>query len=125
MKSKALERIFTGPGGYALAIGVAGVVIYLLWNKAAAAGKAAADTVGGVVSGNNAITDGTVYQGGGLAGTVGAATNAASGGVLEKFGTWLGGSIYDWTHPDTTSRTQLTADNYRNIDPLFYGVSPP
>lgn len=124
MNSKALERVLTGPGGYALAIGVAGLVIYLLWDKAAKAGAAAVDTVGGVVSGNNAITAGTVYQGGGVTGTLGAATDAASGGILSDFGTWLGGTVYDLTHATATSRSQLTAENYRNTDPNFYEVPP-
>lgn len=57
-------------------------------------GKAAAEAAGGVVSGNNAITRGTPYAGAGVAGTVGAATNAASGGVLQRAGESLGGWLY-------------------------------
>lgn len=59
------------------------------------------DMVGGVLSGNNAITEGArtdAYTGAGVIGTLGAATDRISGGVLSRFGEWLGGSIYDITH---------------------------
>ena len=122
MKTAHLEKVISSPGFMILA---GGVVVWLLWDKLTGTVKAAGETVGGAISGNNAITAGTVYQGGGVAGTLGAATNAASGGLFEKWGTWIGGTVYDLTHPDTTSRTQLTADNYRSIDPNFYEVPPP
>jgi hypothetical protein len=60
----------------------------------------AADLAGGLVSGDNAITRGTVYQGTGVAGTLGAAANSASGGALESVGDWIGGKIFDWTHDE-------------------------
>lgn len=65
--------------------------------------------LGGFFTGNNALTqnaknaDGTsqtAYQGAGVVGTVGAATNAVSGGWLSTFGDWLGGGLYDATHSD-------------------------
>jgi len=79
---------------------VAGVVVYFLGRQIAkGAGDAAGavlDAVGGAVTGNNALTQGTPYEGVGFGlGTLGAATNAASGGVLGRFGSWLGGQIYD------------------------------
>jgi len=73
---------------------------------ASAAGDVADATVG-AVTGNNTITataktaDGqatTAYQGKGILGTMGAATNAASGGYLASVGEWIGGKAYDWTH---------------------------
>ena len=71
--------------------------------------KAVADTAAGLVSGNNAITQNqtnaagektTAYQGAGVLGTVGAATNAASGGVLASVGETVGGWFYEITHTD-------------------------
>ena len=112
MKSPNLSKLFTSEAGMILA---GGLVVWLLWDKitgsVAAAGSAAVNTVGGVVSGNNAITQGTDYEGAGVAGTLGAATDAASGGLFSDFGTWLGGSIYDWTHPAET-RKQSVTPNY-------------
>ena len=72
------------------AAGAVAVVAYVLKQY----GKAAAEAVGGAVSGNNAITRGTPYQGAGVAGTVGAATNAASGGALQRAGESLGEWLY-------------------------------
>lgn len=56
---------------------------------------------GGIVSGNNALTKGTVYEGGGvLFGTVGAAVNSATGGAGVAVGEKLGNWAYDFTHTD-------------------------
>lgn len=58
----------------------------------------------GMVSGNNAITRSatnaagqpvSAYEGAGVLGTLGAATNAASGGLLASAGQWLGGLAFD------------------------------
>lgn len=66
-----------------------------------------ADTAVGAVTGNNYLTahatnsDGTpqtAYQGVPVLGTLGAATNAVSGGYLADFGSWLGQKTYDLTH---------------------------
>ncbi len=62
----------------------------------------------GLVTGDNALTKGatnaagqkvTAYQGAGVLGTLGAATNAASMGYLATAGQWLGSTVYDLTHP--------------------------
>lgn len=75
----------------------------------AGVGAAAAETVAGVVTGNNAITqsaknaDGvpvSAYEGAGVLGTLGAATNAASGGWLATGGEKLGGWVYNLLHSD-------------------------
>lgn len=102
--------------GYAILIGagvVAVVVLTLFFKKQA---TEAVKGVGGLVSGDNALTRGTVYEGAGVAGTLGAATNAATGGLLETFGSWLGGKVYDVTHPDEgvtlQTRKQATQDNF-------------
>lgn len=64
---------------------------------------------GGLVSGNNALTqnqhnaDGTpqtAYIGAGIPGTLGAAANTASGGIFSSIGDWFGGGLYDLTHSD-------------------------
>jgi hypothetical protein len=55
---------------------------------------------GGLVSGNNAITDGTRYAGSGIVATPAAIADAASGGTLSALGGWLGSKVYDWTHDE-------------------------
>lgn len=79
-----------------------GGLILLTW-----AGKkavdAAVDTGKGIATGNNALTKGTSYEGAGIVGTLGAAANEASGGFLEKLGSSIGGTLYDWIHPDESN----------------------
>jgi hypothetical protein len=72
---------------------------------------ALAKGAGGLVSGNNALTQGaknadgskqTAYQGAGVAGTLGAGANAASGGVFSTVGEFFGGipqAVGDWWSP--------------------------
>ena len=84
---------------------------FLLWKGSKVAGdaiNAATDVAAGIVTGDNALTRNatdasgapvSAYQGAGIVGTVGAATNAASGGTLASFGSWLGTSTYDLLHP--------------------------
>lgn len=66
----------------------------------------------GLLTGNNALvknaTDSngkpvTAYQDKGVLGTLGAATNAVSGGYLATFGGWLGSTAYDLMHPSSGS----------------------
>lgn len=85
---------------YAVLLGVGAVVAIGIYLFAKREVGEAVKGVGGIVSGNNAVTRGTVYEGAGVLGTLGAATNSASGGVFERVGEWLGGSIYDLTHAD-------------------------
>jgi hypothetical protein len=63
----------------------------------------------GLLTGDNALTRGakdasgaptTAYLGQGAVGTIGAAANAASAGVLASFGGWLGRVAADITLPD-------------------------
>jgi hypothetical protein len=84
----------------------------------------------GLVSGNNALTQNqtdasgnqvTAYQGAGAAGTLGAAANSASGGLLASIGEWLGGAVADVTMPydpnspaSGTNRSQVVTPNYIN-----------
>jgi hypothetical protein len=80
----------------ALAVALLIGVVYYLGRKTIAD---AAAGLGGIVSGDNALTEGTDYQGAGVAGTLGAATNAASGGLLAEAGSWIGGKVFDIFHP--------------------------
>lgn len=88
-----------------LLIGGVAVLGLIAWNVLPKLAKGA----GGLVSGNNALTqnqhniDGsqqTAYVGAGIPGTLGAAANTASGGLFSSIGDWLGGGLYDMTHSD-------------------------
>lgn len=70
---------------------VGGVLAWKLSNVA----EEAVDTVGGVLTGENELTEGTPYEGAGVLGSLGAATNAISGGALQSIGEWTGSALYD------------------------------
>jgi hypothetical protein len=82
--------------------GAAVAVLLLVYYLAKKTIGAVVDTAGGVVSGNNPLTAGTPYAGAGVAGTLGAGVNVASGGFFESVGSHIGGWIYDLTHLDAT-----------------------
>lgn len=76
-----------------------------------------ADVTGGALTGNNMMTERatnaagertTAYEGAGVLGTVGAATNAVSGGVLSSVGEWMGAKAFEIFGPDTSSATSPT-----------------
>lgn len=94
---KAIEGLAADPVKLALGVGVVVLVVYLLGRQLV---KDVGGAVGGVVSGNNALTQGTPYQGAGIAGTLGAGANAASGGTLQTVGEKIGGWLYDWFNED-------------------------
>ena len=88
-------------------LGVALVAAYLLKKTAA-----------GMLTGNNALTQNakdangnpvTAYQNAGVLGTVGAATNAASGGVLASAGQWIGEKLFNATHSDPAAAPSTSA----------------
>lgn len=102
LASQALDNALPLAIGAAVIVGV----VYYLGRKTI---SDSADAVGGIVSGNNAVTRGTVYEGTGTLGTIGAATDAVSGGVLSA----VGEKISSWFTP-----TQTGADLYfRTIFP--------
>lgn len=77
----------------------AAVAAFVLW-KFTKIGATVAEALPGVVSGDNALTRSqsnaagervTAYEGAGVVGTVGAAANTASGGVLASAGQAIGG----------------------------------
>jgi len=88
-------------------------------------GKHLLSAAGGVITGDNALTQGTPYQGAGVPGTLGAVANDVSGGTLSTFGSWLGGLIpdgssqavsYNVIFPDGSRHyiqsSDVTADGY-------------
>jgi hypothetical protein len=100
--------------GYAVVIGVGVVAVVILYTFFKKEAQAVVEGVGGAVTGNNALTRGTPYEGAGVVGTLGAATNAATGGLLGRFGSWLGGAVFEATHSSVPlqSRKQATQDNF-------------
>ncbi len=63
------------------------IAVWYVLKKLGNFGDGAVDTLGGLVTGNNSITKGNAaFEGKGVAGTLGAAANKASGGGLESFG---------------------------------------
>lgn len=98
-----IPKIDLDPSTVAI-IAAAGVIGFLLWSKLPTVGEAVnttADMAGGVLTGNNAITQGArtnAYEGAGVLGTVGAATDRILGGVPSRVGESLGGWLYDLTH---------------------------
>jgi len=72
-------------------------------NAAGAAGTAVIDTASNIATGNTATAHGTPYEGKGIFGSLGLATDKLFGGGLSEFGGWIGDSIYDATHSDDAS----------------------
>jgi hypothetical protein len=88
------------------AIGIVTAVIVAQRAAAAISSSAGAvvDYGSGLVTGNNGITSTartTAYQGAGVFGTLGAATDAMFGGMLSQAGETIGGWVYDLTHGKT------------------------
>jgi hypothetical protein len=104
----------------------AGVVVYLLSRKLK---DAAADAVEAVAN----VNEGTPYEGWGAVGTLGNITNRLSGGVLERFGEWIGSSAFDVFHkpydpnnPNTPSlrKAATMASPTRPQDAEKYSLRP-
>jgi hypothetical protein len=71
--------------------GGAALLVFVVYYLARKTITDVAKGAGGIVSGNNALTEGTDYEGAGVLGTLGAATNTVLGGVPSMIGEWLGG----------------------------------
>jgi hypothetical protein len=95
-----------------LGCGIVAVMFVTWWGKRQL--KDVAGGVGGVISGNNVITSGTVYEGQGIAGTIGAAFNYASGGHLEELGSWIGGKMFDLLNKTSDPNNPKTPANVRS-----------
>lgn len=97
--SKALENPLHLALGVVLIIGV----VYFLARRTV---KDVAEVAGGIISGNNALTQNTAYEGAGVIGTLGAAANTASGGALASLGQKIGSGLFSIFGPkDTTPKT--------------------
>lgn len=122
MIDKLAKSAAAQPLQFALGVAIVGVVAYFIVKRATGA---AVETAVGVVTGDNALTKGTPYQGAGVLGTLGAAANAASGGHLQSIGESLGGWIYDLTHAEYDPSTGLqsapktVSDGARATDALW------
>lgn len=99
---------------------VAVLAVYLV-KKAADVAGSAVQGAGGLLTGNNGITAAatnmngdavTAYQGAGALGTLGAATNAVSGGTLASAGQWIGSKLYDIFNPTPPAN----ADTYTPVN---------
>lgn len=122
MMTKVAKLAAAQPIQFALGVAlVAGVGYFLVRHVGASAARAAA----GVVTGHNALTTGTPYEGKGVVGTLAGAANAASGGSLRSIGEALGGWFYDVTHreydPSAGLQTpaKTVADGARKTDSLW------
>lgn len=97
MIAKLAGKALDNPIQVAIGLGLVLGVVYFLSRKTITDVAAAA---GGVVSGDNWLTQGTPYQNKGVVGTVASAANSASGGALQSIGEALGGWLFDVTHQD-------------------------
>ena len=104
--SVKVPAVFKSEAGQYIALGVVALlVVYFVTKQAAKAAGAVASAAGGVLTGNNALTAGTPYQGAGVAGTLGAAANDVSGGVLQNVGDYIGNKLADWFQSAPTAAT--------------------
>lgn len=109
--SGAVDNLTKNPYVFVGGVIVLGVASYLLIKKIGADIKeqavSAAKGVGGLASGNNAITDAArtdAYKDAGIFGTLGATFDILGGGIFSKTGEWLGGVASDWTDQSTTAK---------------------
>lgn len=114
--AQALKTLSKSPAlGYALLGAVAIVGFVVVKNALAAgvsqvasaagtAGTAVLDTASGIATGNLASAQGTPYQGFGILGTLGLATDKLFGGGLSAFGGWIGSKVYDITNSSPTNQ---------------------
>lgn len=120
---KAVDKILENPIQLAIGVGLVVTLVYFLARKTAGD---AAQGVGGIITGNNAATRGTAYEGAGVVGTVAGSIDKASGGVLSSIGESLGGWFYDVTHKDYDPSTGLqsgakTVKNGASATDLLWG----
>lgn len=101
---KAIDKALQNPIQLAIGVGLVITLVYFLARKTAGD---AAQGAAGIITGNNAATRGTAYEGTGVVGTVAGSIDKASGGVLSSIGEALGGWFYDVTHEDYDPSTGL------------------
>lgn len=81
---------------------------------AGAVGTAVIQTAGDFATGSGALTANTPYQGDGILGSLGAATDKLFGGGLSAFGGWIGDKVYDATHGDSSPSLNLSNNGANN-----------
>jgi hypothetical protein len=74
-----------------LLAGGAALLLYVVYGLLRKTVTDTAKAAGGIITGNNAATAGTDYQDKGVAGTLGAVANRATGGALASAGSWIAG----------------------------------
>lgn len=94
--------------GLVIAGAVAALVVYYIIKNSAGAVASAAS---GVLSGNNALTQGTDYQGAGVLGTLGAATDKVGGGIFSSIGESIGGGLYSLFGTDYNPNAPASSTN--------------
>jgi len=105
--NKYVDKALSSPVQLAIGAGLIIGLVYFLGRKTI---TDAASGVGGILTGNNAITKDTPYENTGVVGTVAAAANKVSGGALQSIGEALGGWLYDATHADYDPNKGLQSD---------------
>src|SRR5690606_35306973 len=87
--TKAATKYLQKQNPLMLAAGAA-LVVGVLYYLARRTVTDVASAAGGIVSGNNAVTEGTAYEGKGILGTLGGVLNSALP-FLDDVGEWVGG----------------------------------
>lgn len=99
-----LDTLADSPLGLAVLLAVAGGIVYYAYTTIKHDAGAALDEANGLLSGNNATTQGAVdaqgnpvsaYVGAGILGTLGAESNKVSGGWFASEGEQLGDWLFD------------------------------
>lgn len=136
--SKAATAFLGSMGGQYAVLATVGIVGFIIIHNilkkdikqtAGAIGDGISDvaeSAGGVISGHNTIVESArtdAYAGAGVLGTVGAATDIASGGLFSQVGEWLGGKLADAQDyfdgdPNPSASIQSSTGN-----PFAYGTS--
>ena len=123
---EGIVKFLESPAGLAVAVVGGGLVLYLAYKAISKTASAAAGAAAGLVSGNNAITANqttwsgqstNAYEGKGVAGTLGAAANSASGGALASIGNWVGGALYNLfgSNPNPNGGTNNASGTGSNV----------
>jgi hypothetical protein len=119
LMSTAIDKALANPVQLALGAAIVLGVVYVLGRKTL---TDAGGAVAGAVSGNNAATRGTPYEGAGVLGTMGAVVNDASGGLFQQWGEAIGGWVYDVTRSPGW-RSDVTGKFLRDADVLAQGAA--
>lgn len=125
MSKGIAAKLLDNPIQLALGIAVVVGVVYFVGRKVV---TDVASTGADIVSGNNAVTRGTPYEGAGILGTLGSATNTALGGVPQSIGEKIGDWLFDLTHKDydpnegLTTGARIVKQGAANTDALWGSV---